>query len=108
MFIVEKEKPRVPFSKDLTLIILLYLGTPFLGIHMGTPPAEKLWALFSASFCHDYRSHLINNLLMLWGIAPQLEDPLGSVNHFIAFLATGAGRGGRRLVAGRVASKHAR
>ena len=50
----------------------------------------KWWLLITATFGHLGRAHVVNNVLMLWVIAPPLEHDLGSVIFLGTFVLCGA------------------
>jgi len=53
------------------------------------PPPLKIHALFIATFMHYSRSHIINNMLMMYGIA-EFETKIGTLPFCILFVMCGA------------------
>ena len=59
-----------------------------MNIDMKDPPRLKIHTLFTATFFHDSRSHIINNMLMLYGIA-EFETKLGVLVYLFLFVMCG-------------------
>jgi len=59
-----------------------------MNVDMKDPPRLKIHTLFTATFFHDSRSHIINNMLMLYGIA-EFETKLGVLVYLFLFVMCG-------------------
>ena len=51
---------------------------------------RKWWLLITATFAHLGRGHIVNNVFMLWVVAPPLETTLGSLTVMLVFALCGA------------------
>ena len=51
---------------------------------------RKWWLLITATFAHLGRGHIVNNVFMLWVVAPPLETTLGSLTVILLFALCGA------------------